>query len=61
MGEEREVRRILNSHLSRLLLGRPAALMKTSEQTDSPTLQETEGREREREHAREENKEMEGR
>lgn len=51
-GGGREVCGILNSHLSRLLPGRPAALMKTSEQTDSPSLQETEGREGERESKR---------
>lgn len=45
--------RILNSHLSRLLLGRPAVLMKTSEQADSPTLLETGGRVSERERVQE--------
>ena len=54
--EEREKRRVLNSRLSLLQLGRPAALMKTSEQTDCPTLLETRGRER----AREKNKEVGG-
>ncbi len=49
MWEEGEEPRILNSRLSLLQLGRPAALMKTSEQTDCPTLLETGGRERERE------------
>lgn len=47
--EEGEELRILNSRLSLLLLGRPAALMKTSEQTDCPTLLESRGQERERE------------
>lgn len=54
--EEGEKRRVLNSRLSLLQLGRPAALMKTSEQTDCPTLLETRGRER----AREKNKEVGG-
>lgn len=44
--EEGEERRILNSHLSFLLLGRPAALMKTLEQADCPTLLDSRGRER---------------
>lgn len=35
--------------MSLLRLGRPAALMKTSEPTDCPTLLETRGRGRERE------------
>lgn len=54
--EEGEKRRVLNSRLSLLQLGRPTALMKTSEQTDCPTLLETRGRER----AREKNKEVGG-
>lgn len=42
--EEGEERRILNSRLFLLQPGRPAVLMKTSEQTDCPTLLESRGR-----------------
>lgn len=43
MSEEGDDCRIFNRRLSRLLLGKPAALMKTSEQADCPTLLETRG------------------